>query len=239
MASLNFVRERHYLRKGNIGQIRTDTPVALRLHAKSAAGAVTSVTTTTATNIVAITASGGTETWDFATYSTVGLLADKINSSNYWECKVLDTLRSKATATQFVNGAITATSSNGLSYYDVKVDTSAALYFAYRLAYTREVGVSDKMTAPHRVVLREFAYSIDVGTAAADNVQVWQWDPVNKNETQLLSYPSVDTTLTTVNWASGVGFISAENSELVVMVKDAGSLADLAANYLTVVGELE
>jgi hypothetical protein len=239
MASQDFLQMRSLSKRGVVGLITTDTPVAIRLKVKKAAGAVTSVTTVTGTSIAAITATGGTETWDFATYDTVAKLAAKINASAYWECKILDALGSDATVTTFVNGAITAGTVDGVSYYDVKVDTSAALRFTYRLTYDRSVGAI-KPSGSHRVALKEIKYGIDVGTAAMDNLQVFEIGASGATETQLIKALNVDTTETTVNWASGNAEITAaDGNDLVVRIKDAGTLADLAANYLQVTGVLE
>lgn len=237
MASLDFVTTRNYLKQGHIGQVTSDVPVAIRMRAKTAAGAVTSVTVTTATNIVSVTASGGTETWAFATYTTIGKLADAINASAYWECKILDALRSDASTSTLVDGAITASVVDGVTYYDVKVDTSTAFSFSYRLTYDRSVG-EDKPVASHRVHLQEIQYNVNVGTAAMDNFQIFKID--GTVETQIWKGLNVDATATTVNWASGEGKITAaEGCDLLVRIKDAAALADAAGNYLTVIGELE
>jgi hypothetical protein len=237
MASQDFLQSRALAAQGIVAQVGTDTPVALRLKAKAAAGLVTSVTVTTATNIVAITANGGTETWAFATYDTVGKLADVINASAYWECKILDSLRSYATANQFVTGAIASSTTDGVTYYDVKVDTSTAKYFAYRLTSDRSVG-QDKPKGSHRVHLLEFVYYATLGGANADMVLVYEVK--GTVETQKIAYTSVSATKTTENFASGQGYhTSADGSELVVVLKDASSLGDATANYLRVVGKLE
>jgi len=237
MSSLDSLQSRSLAASGVVGQVGTDEPVAIRLKAKTAAGAVTSVTTTTATNIVLITATGGTETYAFSTYATVGTVVDAINAAGYWEAKVLDSLRSYASASQFVTGAVSASTTDGVTYYDILVDTSAAFYFAYRLTYDRSVG-QDKPVQGHRVHLREFIYYATLGNAAADDVQIWEVD--GTVETQKLGALSVSATATTTNWASGEARISAANgNDLVVVLVDDTSLANSASNYLTVVGELE
>lgn len=238
MASESFLYSRYLARRGIVAQITTDTPVAIRLRATDAAGAITSVTTVTGTAITAISASA-TEVWDFATYNTVAKLAAKINASAYWDCKILDALGSDATATKFVDGAISATVVDGITYYDVKVDTNVAFSFTYRLTYNRAVG-DEKPTGSHRVSLKEIKYGIDVGTAAMDNLQVFEIGATGATETQLIKALNVDTTETTVNWASGNASITAQDgNDLVVRIKDAGALADNASNYLQVSGELE
>ena len=88
MSSLNSVLTRQALASGVTLQVGTDTPVAIRLR-KLSVGSVTSVTVTTATNIVMITSDGGTDTYTFATYTTVGALVDAINADGIFEAKVL------------------------------------------------------------------------------------------------------------------------------------------------------
>jgi hypothetical protein len=225
---------RTYAAKGVVAQVGTDDPVAIRLRAKAAAGAVTSVTITTATNIVMITANGGTDTYTFAAYTTVGALVDAINADGMFEAKVLDSLRSYATASQFVTGAITAATVDGVLYYDVKVDTSAAKYFAYRLTVDRSVGET-KPKGSHRVHLQEFVYYATLGAAAADMVLVYEC--AGSVETGKVAYTSVSATKTTENYASGEGkYTASDNNDIVVVLKDATSIADAAANYLRVVG---
>jgi len=59
-------------------------------------------------------------------------------------------------------------------------------------------------------------------------------------ETQLLSRLSVDTTATTLNFAGGYGSLdSLENSELIVIVKDAATLVDNTANILEATAKIE
>lgn len=239
MASVDFLQARNYLKKGEIVHKTDDTPVALRLR-YTGSGTITSVTTTTGTSIVAITSDGGTETWDFATYTTVGLLADKINASAYWECIVLDALRADATATQFVDGVISSSTFEGITYYDVKVDVSAAIKYAARLTYDKHTATSG-MTKPsgsHRVSIKEIKYYVNLNAATADSVQVWEID--GTTETKVYSAASVDATETSVTWASGNGVITAnDGNDLVVKVKDSTSITDNVLNHVTIVGELE
>ena len=55
-----------------------------------------------------------------------------------------------------------------------------------------------------------------------------------------LGYTSVDTTETTINWASGEGMLTAnDGNDIVVLVKDAAALDDASSNYLEVSGFIE
>lgn len=222
MASLDSLKVRSLLASGVVEHRASDKPVAIRL-TYIGTGSVTSVTVTTATNIVMVTSDGGTDTYAFSSYATVGALVDAINADGIFSAKVLETLRSYATASQFVDGAITAVRDtfNQITY-PVYVDTSAALYQSVALSPMPYYG----MPKGHRVHLQEVFYNINVGTAAADSFQIWMRKTDN-TETQIYSALSVDNTDTTITWASGEAKITGEeNADLIVVVKDAASLAD-------------
>lgn len=237
MASLDSALTRSYLKKGTALYVSDDTvagsgPVAVRLRYVGT-GTVTSVTVTTGTDITTVTSDGGTDTYLFATYTTVGTLVDAINAAGIFEAKVVDSLRSLATATQFKDGAITAGTLDGISVWDVLVDTSAALYISGRVTYDRGFLKAHKKN--HRVSLQEIKYLADVGST--DYVYVYEVDG-NGVETLVYKAAGVDNTLTTINFASGVGKITAEdNDDLVVVVKGTSTLAN--GCYLQLVGEIE
>jgi len=234
MASLDSLNVRAVLAKGTVVQAGTDAPVAIRLKNVSG-GAVTSVTVTTATNIVMVTANGGTDTYAFATYTTVGAVVDAINNDGIFEAKILDCLRSLASASTLVDGAITAgTDANGVVVWDVKQDTSASLQIAVCLSAHRDFD----LPKGHRVNLQQVVYSVNMGTAAADSFQIYRRN--GSVETKVLGALSVDTTETTLNLASGFGKLTSDDEgEFVVLVKDAATLADAAGNFVRVVGTLE
>lgn len=235
MASLDSLQTRSLSAKGDVRQVGSDAPIAIRLQYKGT-GSVTSVTVTTATNIVMVTSDGGTDTYAFATYATVGALVDAINADGIFDAKVLDTVRSEATASQFVDGAISSSTEDGETYYDVNVDTDAADYFAARLTFDR--GFKKSHGKSHRVHLQEIKYLIDLGTAAAGAVKVYKID--GTTETLVMSELSVDNTATTINFASGEGKLTAkEGEDIVVKIDDGGNLADDSGNYLRVTGIIE
>lgn len=233
MSSLDSILTRKALAIGTVVQVGTDTPVALRLR-YAGTGSVTSVTVTAATNIVMVTTDGGTDTYAFATFATLGALADAINADGIFEAKVIDDLRSSATASQYVTGAITAgNDTNGVVVWDVKLDTSAALRMVACLTASRD------FDAPkgRRVSLKELRYSVNMGTAAADSANVY----LRRGgvETKIVSGLSVDTTETSITFAGGQGEITGkEGDEIIVLVKDAAALADAATNFVRVVGDV-
>lgn len=233
MSSLNALEVRNLLAIGSVIQAGTDEPVAIRLR-KLGTETATSVTVTTATNIVLV-GSTTTDTIVFATDTTYGAVVDRINSTDRWEAKILDALRSKASASTLVDGAITAgTDANGIVDWDVKEDTSASLEIPVCLSTKRNF---DSPTG-HRVILQEIVYYVNMGTAAADSVQVWLRR--GATETQQFGALSVDSTKTTITFASGRGSIGGKNDdEIIVLVKDAATLANSTSNFVRAVGILE
>lgn len=236
--SLEGLKVRSLLRRGEFKQVKTDTPVVIRIkHVGTAA--VTSVTVTTATNIVLIDADG-TNTLAFATYTTVGALADAISALNNWECKVLDALRADASASTLLDGAITAGATRtGVVVWDVLADTSTTLALTACLSAFRDMS-NDEVAKDRRVKLKKADYSVDMGTAAANSAQIW----VRKGsvETQLVGDLSVDTTATTLY--TGIGdpdaFLGGRaGEEIIVRVKDAATLADATSNYVNATGTIE
>lgn len=246
MPSLDSVLTRSYLKQGVAQYTSDDTvadsgPVALRLRYLST-GTVTSVTVTTGTSLVTISEDNATtDTFLFATYDTLGTLVDAINAAGNFEAKILDSLRSYPTKTQFTNGAITSSVKNGITVWDVLVDTSAAAYIASRLTFDRVFDKSHKTT--HRVALQEIKYAANVTTT--DYVYVYEVDKVG-TETLKYKIAAVDATTTTLNFAAGVGKITAQDGQdLVVVVKSAldastPPIGDLANGcFVQLVGELE
>lgn len=233
MASLDSLLVRQAAAKGTVIQAGTDGPTAIRLR-KLGTETATSVTVTTATNIVLV-GSTTTDTVAFATYTTYGAVVDQINATGRWEAKILDGLRSKASASTLLDGAITSsTDQNGETIWDVKQDTSTSLQIAVCLSPMRD------FDAPkgHRVHLQELRYAVNMGTAAVDSVQIWKRK--GTTETQLFGALSVDTTDTTISFASGQGKITGGNDEdLICLVKDAATLADATSNFVRLTGSIE
>lgn len=237
MASKDSLEMRELAQKLAVQVSRDDTPVAIRLR-KRTAGAVTSVTVTTATNIVMITADGGTDTYAFATYTTVGALADAIAADGIFEVVVLDALRADATdGSQFVTGAITAgNDENGVVVWDVKVDTSVTDYMSAALSLHRNFDVNG---AGHRVIAKELQYNVNISSAEANAARVYLRTK-NNVETQIYGIASVDATLTTISWASGNGGITApEDATLIFRIFDTTSITDAAGNYVQISGIIQ
>jgi len=227
--------EMQSLKKGTkAAMIVADEPIAIRLKYVGT-GTVTSVTNDISTDLELITSDGGTDTYSYTTYSTVGALENAINADGVFQAKVLDSLRSDATDDMFKDGAISL-GTNG--YYDVVVDTSAMKSLTYRCAYDRNVG-SDVPAGNHRVALKEFTYFATLGGASVNDVQIWEYDRLNNIETQVYQKLSVSAAVTTINFASGKSEITGGyNNDLIVRLIDPTSLSDTGA-YLQVRYERE
>lgn len=237
MASLDSVKTRQILATGISTFAGTDLAVALRLRYLGT-GTVTSVATITATSLETITSDGGTDTFLFATYTTMGALADAINALGIFEARVLDVLRSDASDNNLLAETLTTTTTdeNGNPVYDVKVDTSGMFYVGACLSGARGF---DTNVAGHRVKLQAIDYVANMGTAAADQLRVYARDAKTQNNERLLwKGLSVDTTATSVTFAGGFGSIDSRNGEeLVVRILDGASLAD--GGYMKVTGVFE
>lgn len=245
MAGLQYLQERALSSKGVILSAGTDQPVAIRVRKIGSETAV-SVTIVTATSI-ALVGSTTTDTLLFATYTTLGAVVNAINATGRWEAKLLDGLSTQASASTLLAQAVTpGFDGNGNTVYDVNQDTSTALEIGVCLSAHRDF---DTPKGRSRIHLKEIKYGVNMGTAAIDSVQVFKrkvgkpgmstplaWGP----ESKLVSYLSVDTTETTISWASGQGRITVgPDEEIFVRVKDAAALGDATSNYVQVVGEIE
>ena len=212
------------------------TPIALRIiHVGTAA--VTSVVTTTGTAIV-LTDATNVVTADFAgtlSLGTLGAVADYINSTSNWKCKILDGLRTTLTTANNLVGApttATATLKDGEMSYDINLNTTTTFTFPIRCSYDRTAG-NIKPKGGHRVKLVGFDYVINVGTAAANKVRIYETDPVTLTETQIWQGASVQstTTVTSLDFSKAPITVK-EGNDLVVMVTDAASISTAATNYL-------
>lgn len=243
MASQDFAQTRALLKRGVVGYVVDDTPKAIRI--KNNGHTVTHVITTGAgsgATALELHDSDASTSIDLtaAAYDTLGELCDYINTLDNWEAKILDGLRSDSVNTKLLEETVAAVTEDGVTYYNVKWDTSIFKAYTYRLTYDKHTASSGKQKpkGSHRVSVLEIDYYADVNAAAADGVQVFECD--GTVETQILSKASVDATETAITFASGNGKITSnDNCDLVIRVKDATSLTDNSLGHLTVIGELE
>lgn len=239
MASLDTLQSRALAKKGIVRQVGSDEPIAFKLRYKGT-GTVTSVTVdNTAEEIVTITSDGGTDTFTVAANATIGAMVDAINAAGIFEAKIMDSLRATSSDDTLVNGAVSASvDEDGTTVWNIKFDTSASLELGVTLSPAFLFGAPKG----RRIHLQQIVYSVNMGTAAADSVQVYKRKATlgGGTETKLLGFLSVDTTETTITFASGQGKITLnEDEEIFTRVKDAATLADAAGNFVRVVGEIE
>lgn len=242
MSSRDSLETRQIARRGIINQVSDDTPVAIRLK-YIGTGTITSVTVTTATNIVIITSDGGTDTYTFATYDTVGEVADAIDGDTIFESRVLDALRSDASASTLVDGAITSGTGdgNGATYYDVLDDTSASDRLSVCLTPDRNTpsaGAAVKQMSTHRVHLQDITYNVTLGGGADTNsLRIYDRNYASGNtETRIWQMTATSGSSTTKTWASGEAKLTAkEGHELIVKILDATSVT----GSLDIAGQIE
>lgn len=232
MSSLDSLRTRSYASRGIVRQVNNDASIGIRLR-YIGTGTVTSVTPTAATDIVLITSDGGTDTYTFATYTTIGAVADAINADGIFEAVVIDALRSEGSADWFLGGAVTAgTDGFGNVVWDLLSDTSGAATMSICLS---PLSPDFDLPKGHRVHLQEIVYNVDL-TAAADTLQIWKRR--GTVETKLAGLTTVDATLTTINFASGEGKITGGTDEEII-VHVTGTVINAAGNLIRATGIYE
>jgi hypothetical protein len=240
MSSLNSIQTRQGLASGKVVQRADDGSVALRVRYTGTVG-TPSVVMTTATK-VAMTDATATVDYAWATYSTLGALADALNGSGLWEAKILDGLRADLTTNTFKSNTTIAptTDDNGVQCWDFAHDNNIVTN-ASKFVATVCLSPFANFNAPkgHRVHAQELSYYQNVNTATAASVLLYR-RLGNATEKLIYSATSVDATITTVSWASGQGKITGNvDEELVFRVTDDSSITDDAANYVRIVGILE
>jgi len=232
MASLDSILTRQALGKGIVRQVTNDLAVGLRLR-YIGTGTVTSVTATQATSVVLVTSDGGTDTYLFSSYATLGALSDAINADAIFESIVVDALRSEDPDDFFVDGAVvSSTDLDGITVWDLIIDTSAAATFSCLLSPTKP-----RFDQPegHRVSLTSILYYVD-NTAAIDGLTVWQRN--GTVESELFHMLNMDVSETEVDFANGQGEVTADiDTELIVQID--GTVANHASNSIRLTGKYE
>jgi hypothetical protein len=232
MASLDSLQVRALAAKGVVRQVTNDAAIGIRLKYVGT-GTVTSVTVVSATSVAIITSDGGTDTYEFATYDTIGYLADAINDDGIFEARVIDALRSEGSDDWFLAAApvVAGTDEDGNVVYDLVADTSGAATMAICLS-PKGTSMTEKPSG-HRVHLQEIFYNID-NTAAATALKIYQRTK-DGVESLLSAQLNVDATDTTVTFASGQGKITGENDAELIVFFD-GTVVNQSTNMIRVVG---
>ena len=234
MPSRDSLEVRRLSSRGVVKQVTgADTSVAFTLD-YIGTGTITSVIVDTDVDIEMITSDGGTDTYIFDTYNTLGELVDKINSDGIFQARIVDGLRSQTTeSSEFVDGTLAAGADGK---YSIMWDTSVALHMSVRLSYNED---NSKLRDSHRVALKEIVTSLTLGGGAdTAAMKIYETSPRGLTETLLIARTPTSGSVVTLNWASGEGAITAANgNDLVVVVTDGTSFA--AGDYITIAGVLE
>jgi len=226
MASNDSLVTRKLLSKKVINQNVDDVAVAIRIRHISS-DAVTSVTLTSTTNLVLIDAAG-TTTSTFSTDTTLGAVVDRINASANWEAIILDAKRSDASASTLLpNSAITASTYDGVSYYDALTDTSGLDAMAVRLCYSRHTPSGQPVKGAHRVIFQDVTYDVTLGGGAdADGLKLYEVDGATETEIWR-STPTTGSSATLFSNAlldSDNGITSKDGNEILVQITDSTSI---------------
>ena len=244
MASLESLLTRSLTAQSLVGYVTDDKAIAMEIVFSPLVSTTTatSVTLTSATKIVLIDSVGSSGDIDFATYTNLGLLVDKINTLDNWKARILDGLRSTATASSVLipDAAITAVTVNGESVYKVFIDQSEMDKIFYRVSMDRGVLNDDKgfvrtqlPKGGHRVKITGIKYSADISAAELGAIRIYEFDAVTLSETLVWSAVSVDDTVTTHDFTD-FPIAATEGNDLVVAIVDGTSIADKATNFLQV-----
>lgn len=240
---MNFLETRLLKKKTVIEQGVDDTVVGIRIrHTDSCA--VTSVTNSHGNDNLILIDADGTTTIDFTAGATdtLGEVVDAINAAANWEAIILDAKRSDDVNTTdiFIDGAITASVYDGVTYYDVKMDTSNYDAMAKRLVYSRhtEGGGRGKLDKGHLVRLKEVTYNLTLGGGAdANAIRIYEVE--GATETEIWRSTPVDATATDL-FAKALlygdqGITAKEGNSLLVKITDGTSVT----GSMHLVGDLE
>lgn len=239
MSSLDSLMSRFYAAEGKSVRITTDSPVKIRIKEVAGGTSTPTVTFSSSMSVLTIVDSDGTSTaMDMsATYTTMGLLVDKINSTVGFQAKLLDCLRTDASsATMESDAAITVANVDGEMVYDCHALTdvvntvSGDAEFTYRLTYDRGIN-NNKPKGSHRVKLTQVLMAVTVGGAEADGVKIYEWNAANKTETLIWTGATAVATATTYTFDD---LTPGEGNDLIVRIADTTSITDNAANFVNI-----
>jgi len=229
MASLDGVLTRKFLAQATGLNAIADSPVPIRIRNKAGL-AVTSVDVDNSSELITLTDSSAAVTTSM-NGKTVGEVADAINAMTNWECVVLDALRSDSIDDKLVDETIsTATTVDGISYYDLHADTSVTQHITLRLSFDRHTPKSAFDNFDRRVRINEISYFATLGgagTSGGSGLKVYEVD--GSVETLLMLKASISATETINYILNGNSFMdSGLGKDLVVRLADSTSLADAA-----------
>jgi len=243
MASLESLQSKAYAAVTRSGRVVDDKSIAIQFVHVHPTNTTPSVTVVSNTGITLASSGYTTGSLAFATYTNLGLLADKINSdfNLHWRARVLDGLRSTLTGSSVLipNSAVTPVTRGQESIYEVYIDQSVNDSIFYRVAQDRGVLRDDngrlKTEIPqgsHRVKINRIIYRADISAATDNGIRIYEWNPSAASETQIWGAKSVDDVATTHDFSDNP-ITSSYGNELVVMFNDS-AISDASTNFLQV-----
>lgn len=244
MASLESLQTRAFAAQTITGRTADNASVALEIvYVPQATGDTPVVTVASATGITLADSLTTTGSLAFNTYTTIGALADKINSLNRWKARIVDALRSTTTASSVLlpDSGVTAASVNGESLFKVLIDQSVNDEIFFRVSADRGVlkddmgRLKDQRPASysHRVKINAIKYNLEVNADLSNGLRIYEYNPKDGTETQIWGSIIVDHADTTIDFSTNP-ITSGEGNDLIVMVKD-GAIVDTAlVNFLEV-----
>ena len=245
MASLNSLQTRAALAETKVTRVLDDKSVALRITYSGASTSAPVISIITATSLTLTTSLGATVFTFGSGFGTLTLLAAGINggkgdsglgaAGGGFTCRIMDALPTMITTASnlVVSSGLTSSTVNGETVYDVLVDTSTTKMVAYRISYDRNVAINTKLRGGHRVKVSGISYYENVSAAEAGAVRIYEYSAADGTTTLVWAATSVDATITAHDFST-CPYTASEGNDLLVMVTDASSLTDDAANYLQV-----
>lgn len=242
MASIESLKTRALAARSMSGRTVDDKSIAIEIVHVST-NASPSVTLVSNTGITLADAGYTTGSLAFTTYTNLGLLVDKINSSYnlYWKARIIDGLRSTLTASSALipNSAITPVTRGAETIYEVFMDQSVNDTMFYRVSADRGVlrdddGVlrTEKPNRGRRVKITGIKYRANISAATLNGLRIYEFDATTLAENQIWSSVTVDDTATTHDFTDNP-ITASEGNDLVVMLNDS-AITDATTNFLQV-----
>ena len=139
----------------------------------------------------------------------------------------LDAKRSDASASTLIDGAISVSTYDGVSYYDAKGDTSGLDSMAVRVVYSRHTPGANAVSGSHRVKLKEVTYNVTLGGGAdTDSLKIYEVDGATETEIWRSTPTSgSETSLWSLAYLYGeTGITAKDGNELLVQIVDGTSI---------------
>jgi len=222
MASKEFLATRALAATKCTRRVNEATGVVLRIKhvGTGTTQTPTVVISNTSTTLTLTDAAAAATAIDFASaYTTVGAVADYINSLSSWKCKIMDGLRADASDNLMANGSVTSASINGETVFDL-LQLIASAKLEVRVTYDETVG-NLRPAGAHRVTLNAFS-TYATATGGANCVRIYDCNNSTKAETQIWGGLLTNNTLQAYSaFSTGFpfsGITATEGHDLVIVI---------------------